>query len=179
MHQSNSNQSDFRLGILPKFEREPENAKSHKNGIAGTSESQHQSHTIAPLPLQSGLPCSLIQCMWNLIKLSPYFPLIKPPLISARLHSRCAPSTAACFHHSTRYHQKRRISGARDQGGQRRATAQGGNTEAVNQGGNRREVESEWRKVMRINEGGKTRKTGSGRRYSVGRDRMAERDGHQ
>jgi hypothetical protein len=113
-------------------------------------------------PLQRGLPCSLIQCMWNLIKFSPYFPLVKRPLISARLHSPDAPSRSACFRHSTRYHQKRWISGARDQGGKRRATDHGGNTEAVNQGGNRASVESEWRKVMRINEAERRAKVDTG-----------------
>jgi hypothetical protein len=72
-HQSNSKQSDFTLGILPRFEREPENSRSQKNWIAGTSESRHQSQTIGPLPLQRGFPCSLIQCTENLIKLSADF----------------------------------------------------------------------------------------------------------
>jgi hypothetical protein len=93
-HQSNSNQSDFTLGILPRFEREPENSRSQKTWIARASESRHQSQTIGSLPLQRGLPCSLIQCIWNLIKLSACFPLIKRPLISARLHGHSAPSTA-------------------------------------------------------------------------------------
>jgi hypothetical protein len=97
--------------------------------------------------------------MWNLIKLSVYFPLIKRPLISARLHRRSAPATAACFRHSTQYQRKGRIAGARDRGGKERATDQGGNTEAINQGGNRRAIESEWRKEMGTNEGGKTRKS--------------------
>jgi hypothetical protein len=68
---------------------------------------------------------------------------MKRPLISARLHCRSAPATAACFRHSTRYQRKGPISGARDQRG---------NTEVVNQSGNRRSVETEWRREMRIDE---------------------------
>jgi hypothetical protein len=114
---------------------------------------------IGLLPLQRDLPCSLIQCVWNIIKLSADFPLIKRPLISARLHRRSEPATAACFRHSTQYQRKGRIAGARDRGGKERATDQGGKTEGVNQGGNRRSVESEWRQEMGTNEGDKTRKS--------------------
>jgi hypothetical protein len=45
-----------------------------------------------------------------------------------------------------------------------------GNGRAIDQGGNRGSVETEWRKEMGIDEGGKTRNSGYGRKYSVGRD---------
>jgi hypothetical protein len=110
--------------------------------------------------------------LWNLITLTACFPLMKRPLISARLHSRSAPATAACCRHSTRYHRNAPISAARDQRRKQRATDQRGNTEAVNQGGNRRAVESEWRKAMGIDEGdrGEKMETGQKRRLWRGEE---------
>jgi hypothetical protein len=72
------------------------------------------------------------------------FPLIKRPLISARLHSRSAPSTAAGFRHATQYHRRRRCRGRGI-----RAENSGQLIKAEIQ---KRSVESEWRKEMGINE---------------------------